>query len=384
MILFAPANRLPTDTGGINTMAKVLLQNVVKKFGEVTAVDGLTLEIPDKSFVSLVGPSGCGKTTTLRLVAGLESPTAGEIWFDEERVDHFPANKRDIAMVFQSYALYPHMDVYENISFPLRMMKVPKPKVKAQVERAASMLGISSLLERKPRELSGGQRQRVALARAIVREPDVYLMDEPLSNLDAKLRVTTRAELKKLHQQLGTTLLYVTHDQEEALTMSDLIAVIDQGKLQQYGSCLNVYNEPANLFVAGFIGSPPMNFIKGYLSSVEGQPCFQWENQQYLLPAKLADELKADRSQGVVLGVRPEAVSLSLEKCGANLQGSVYVVELLGTDALVTVEIGGVPVKAKVDAEFAAEPDQKVGVDFASNWLYLFDEQTGELLSSSR
>jgi multiple sugar transport system ATP-binding protein len=317
-------------------------------------------------------------------VGGLENPTTGQIWFDEERVDHLSANKRDIAMVFQSYALYPHMNVYENISFPLRMMRMPKSKVEAQVEHASTLLGISELLRRKPRELSGGQRQRVALARAIVREPAVYLMDEPLSNLDAKLRVTTRAELKKLHQELGTTLIYVTHDQEEALTMSDMIAVMEFGQLQQYGACLDVYNRPANIFVAGFIGSPPMNFIEGQLGSIDGHPCFRWSNLHYPISGQLVGGLEIDGSQELVLGIRPEAVSLSLESNEESLEGKVYVVELLGTDSLVTVEIGGAAIKAKVDAELGLESEQRVAVEFASNRLYLFDGQSGILLSSSR
>src|SRR5436190_464317 len=237
-------------------MAQVQLQNVRKQFMSVVAVDDITLAIREREFLTLVGPSGCGKTTTLRMIAGLEQLTSGEIYFDGKPVGHLPANKRDIAMVFQSYALYPHMSVAENIGFALKMMRVPKAEIKRRVDRAAQMLGIDHLLGRRPRELSGGQRQRVALGRAIVRNSAAYLLDEPLSNLDAKLRVFMRAELKKLHADLQKTFIYVTHDQDEAMTMSDRIAVMEDGRVQQCASPLEIYNQPANQFVAGFMGSP--------------------------------------------------------------------------------------------------------------------------------
>src|SRR5499427_9499388 len=247
-------------------VAKVVLDRVIKNFGSVTAVDNLSLEIADREFVTLVGPSGCGKTTTLRMIAGLEKASAGNIYFDDDSVGHLPADHRDIAMVFQSYALYPHMNVYDNIAFALRMMHVPRAEIERRVKWAADMLGIANLLQRKPRELSGGQRQRVALGRSVVREPACFLLDEPLSNLDAQLRVTMRGELKRLHLELRRTFIYVTHDQAEALTMSDRIAVMQDGRLQQYGAPSDIYNRPRNVFVAGFMGSPPMNILPGTLA----------------------------------------------------------------------------------------------------------------------
>jgi len=255
-------------------MAKVVLESVVKKFGTVTAVHDLTIEIGDREFVTLVGPSGCGKTTTLRMIAGLEKVTAGQIYFDDDPVGHLPADHRDIAMVFQSYALYPHMNVYDNIGFALRMMRVPRADIDQKVKWAAEMLGITELLYRKPRQLSGGQRQRVALGRSMVREPACFLLDEPLSNLDAKLRVTMRGELKRLHLELKRTFIYVTHDQAEALTMSDRIAVINEGHLQQYGSPDEIYNRPRNVFVAGFMGSPAMNLLPGEVVASDSTPRF--------------------------------------------------------------------------------------------------------------
>src|SRR5438128_600735 len=266
-------------------MAKVVVGGVVKQFGPVTAVDDLTIEVADREFVTLVGPSGCGKTTTLRMVAGLEKVTAGQIYFDDDPVGHLPANHRDIAMVFQSYALYPRMNVYENIGFALRMMRVPRPEIERRVQWAADMLGITDLLNRKPRQLSGGQRQRVALGRSMVREPACFLLDEPLSNLDAKLRVTRRSELKRLHLELKRTFIYVTHDQAEALTMSDRIAVINEGHLQQYGSPDEIYNRPGNVFVAGFMGSPAMNLLSGEILVSDSR--FVAPGLDVALPARL-------------------------------------------------------------------------------------------------
>src|SRR5258707_7863697 len=248
-----------------STMAKVVLEGVVKKFGTVTAVHDLNIEIGDREFVTLVGPSGCGKTTTLRMIAGLEKVSAGQIYFDDDPVGHLPADHRDIAMVFQSYALYPHMNVYDNIAFALRMMRVPRAEIERRVQWAAEMLGITELLQRKPRQLSGGQRQRVALGRSVVREPACFLLDEPLSNLDAKLRVTMRGELKRLHLELRRTFIYVTHDQAEALTMSDRIAVISDGRLQQYGPPDEIYNRPSTVFVAAIMSSPTTNRFSGLL-----------------------------------------------------------------------------------------------------------------------
>src|ERR1700704_427489 len=267
-------------------MAKVVLEGVVKRFGPVTAVHDLNIEIADREFVTLVGPSGCGKTTTLRMIAGLEKATAGQIYFDDDSVGHLPADHRDIAMVFQSYALYPHMNVYDNIAFALRMMRVPRPEIQRRVQWAADMLGIAELLERKPRQLRGGKPQGVARGRSVVREPACFLLDEPLSNLDAKLRVTMRGELKRLHLELKRTFIYVTHDQAEALTMSDRIAVINEGHLQQYGSPDEIYNRPGNVFVAGFMGSPPMNLLFGEIVVSDGTSRFTAPGLDLALPAR--------------------------------------------------------------------------------------------------
>src|SRR5579884_1450163 len=252
-------------------MARVVLEHVTKKFGEVLAVNDLNIDVRDREFLVLVGPSGCGKSTALRMIAGLEEATSGDIIIGDRRVNDVHPKDRDIAMVFQSYALYPHMSVYDNMAFGLKLRKVPKAEIDRRVKEAAEILGLENLLNRKPKELSGGQRQRVALGRAIVREPQVFLMDEPLSNLDAKLRVQTRAELIKLHQRLQTTVIYVTHDQTEAMTMGTRIAVMKDGVLQQLAPPQEVYDHPSNVFVAGFIGSPAMNFIEAQLVSDGGQ-----------------------------------------------------------------------------------------------------------------
>ena len=251
-------------------MAKVVIEHLTKHFGDVVAIDDLTLEIVDREFLTLLGPSGCGKTTTLNIIAGLEDPTNGRVFFDDDDVTNVPPERRDIAMVFQTYALYPHMRVYDNIAFGLRMRRTPADEIERLMGEAAKAMEIDHLLKRKPRELSGGQRQRVALARAIVRNAHVFLLDEPLSNLDAKLRVTMRTELKRLHAELEKTFVYVTHDQAESLIMSDRIVVLNEGKLQQLGTPEEIYNQPANVFIAGFVGSPPMNFFDGQLQNGGG------------------------------------------------------------------------------------------------------------------
>ena len=362
-------------------MARVILEQVSKRFGDVKAVDALNLDIRDQEFVTLVGPSGCGKTTTLRLIAGLEKVTEGTIYFDDEVVSHLPANHRDIAMVFQSYALYPHMKVYDNISFALRMMKVPRDEIDRRVQWAANMLGIDPLLERKPRELSGGQRQRVALGRAIVREPACFLLDEPLSNLDAKLRVTMRAELKRLHHDIKRTFIYVTHDQAEALTMSDRIAIMNHGQLQQYGTPNEVYNQPANIFVAGFIGSPAMNFIDGELVREEGQLVFQRGPERYAVPAQWSQILEQHnvRSGAITLGARPEAIGITLD--GADgLQGTVYVEEPLGSDIFLTVDVDDVKVIVRTSPEFHATIGDAVKLHLNPQKIYFFDTENGQAI----
>jgi len=362
-------------------MAHVSLQGLTKRFGSTVAVDDLSLEIADKAFVTLVGPSGCGKTTTLRLIAGLERPTTGQILFDGEPVEYLPANHRDIAMVFQSYALYPHLNVFENMAFPLRMMKVKPERIKAEVVKAAKMLGIEEFLTRKPRELSGGQRQRVALGRAIVREPAVFLMDEPLSNLDAKLRVAMRVELKRLHLELKKTFIYVTHDQAEAMTMSDQIAVMEKGKLQQYGSPREIYERPKNLFVAGFIGSPPMNFIYVRLLRYEGHPVARWGEIQLRLPKEAWPRIAPLEGKELVLGIRPEAISLQRPGKGfGDFDATVYIEEPIGSDLFVTLEAGGVHFIARTSPDFQVGPGAPVKVSVEPKRLRFFDPSTTEAL----
>jgi multiple sugar transport system ATP-binding protein len=360
-------------------MARVDLEHIRKQWSSVVAVDDVTLNIQEREFLTLVGPSGCGKTTTLRLIAGLERLTSGQVYFDGMPVGHLAANHRDIAMVFQSYALYPHMTVAENIGFALKMMHVPRPEIRERVDRAAQVLDIAHLLDRRPKELSGGQRQRVALGRAIVRDAAAYLLDEPLSNLDAKLRVFMRAELKKLHLDLQKTFIYVTHDQAEAMTMSDRIAVMHEGRVQQCASPLEIYNRPANQFVAGFMGSPPMNFLSGELHRDNGTLYFQAEGIRQRLPDHMAAAVVGANSGSVVLGVRPEDISLSTDKASGHL-ATVFVEEPMGADVLVTLSLGPALLKARADAEFHADPGQPLGLTFAEHKLHLFAEDDGRAL----
>jgi multiple sugar transport system ATP-binding protein len=360
-------------------MAEVRLQNVRKEFNGVVAVDDLSLTVHDREFLTLVGPSGCGKTTTLRMVCGLEHATSGQIYFDDAPVGPLPANRRDVAMVFQSYALYPHMTVAQNIGFALRNMRVPRSRIDQQVREVAARLNIDELLERKPRELSGGQRQRVAVGRAIVREAGAYLLDEPLSNLDAQLRVVMRAELKKLHADLARTFIYVTHDQVEAMTMSDRIAVMSDGVLQQCASPMEIYERPANLFVAGFMGSPPMNFLHGELSREDGTLTFVADGVSQPIPAPLAKALDGAGEEKVVLGVRPEDVRIAARGDGA-LPARIFVEEPLGADVLVTLELGGELLKCRVDAPFRGPEDRAVGAVFTPDRLHVFAASDGRAL----
>lgn len=326
-------------------MAHVSLQRVSKIYPpDVHAVDQIDLEVADQEFVVLVGPSGCGKTTTLRMIAGLEEVSSGTISIGERVVNNVPPKDRDIAMVFQNYALYPHMTVYKNLSFALKLRKVPKQKIDERVRWAARLLEIEPLLDRRPRQLSGGQRQRVAVGRAIVREPKVFLFDEPLSNLDAKLRVTTRAELKRLQQNLKTTTVYVTHDQEEAMTLGDRVVVMHRGKIQQQGSPLEVYRHPVNQFVAGFVGMPPMNFARGQLQAAEGGWRFCGQGLSIALAGPRFQRLGKDTPPQVVLGVRPEGLRLVSDPAGESdavpLSGRLQVAEILGPVMDLTVDLG--------------------------------------------
>jgi len=358
-------------------MVDVVLEHLTKYYGKVRAIEDINLHIKDKEFLVLLGPSGCGKTTTLRCIAGLETPTSGNIYMGGKLVNDVPTKDRNIAMVFQSWALYPHMTVFDNIAFPLKMRKYPKDEIRRRVKEVAELLQISELLDRKPGELSGGQQQRVALGRAIVREPNVFLMDEPLSNLDAKLRVYMRAELKALQRRLGVTTIYVTHDQVEAMTMSDRIALLNDGLLQQVGTAEEIYSRPANLFVAGFIGSPPMNFIDG--SFVEKYPEKAYIDTGFFMldVSEFKDIIKKNAtSSELVIGIRPEHITLSREPAEGAIKAKVYVIEPLGRKVIVNLQVGDTIFKVEEDPKFKSEPGEEVWMIFNKDKLYIFDKKT--------
>ena len=347
-------------------MASVTLKGITKRWNEFVAVRDLSLLIEDQEFLVLLGPSGCGKTTTMRMIAGLEEPTLGEVFIGDRKVNDDLPKDRDVAMVFQNYGLYPHLSVYENIRYPLKVRKFPKSLHSEKVRQATEKVQLDHLLERKPRELSGGQRQRVALARAIVRTPTVFLMDEPLSNLDAKLRVTMRAELKHLQHELKITTVYVTHDQIEAMTLADRVAVMDHGIISQLGPPEEIYNDPANLFVAGFIGSPPMNLMKGKLHDNN----FQHPN----FSISINHEANLEEA---TLGIRPEDLILCAAQKGV-LQGTVYAHELTGESTLTTINVGPDRLTIRGPKEFKINIDEAVGVQFEASKCFLFSNQTGE------
>jgi multiple sugar transport system ATP-binding protein len=339
-------------------VAQVILENVVKVYiGGITAVKGINLDVADKEFIVLVGPSGCGKSTTLRMVAGLEEISEGTIRIGERIVNDVPPKDRDIAMVFQNYALYPHMSVYKNMAFGLKLRKMKRAAIDKRVRKAAEILGIEELLERRPKALSGGQRQRVAVGRAIVRDPACFLFDEPLSNLDAKLRVETRAELKRLHKRLQTTTIYVTHDQEEAMTLGDRVVVMHDGEIQACDTPLNVYNKPPNRFVAGFVGTPPMNFIDGTISDTDGELFFESQSTKVLLGSHQKEFLADKVGEKVVFGVRPEGMHLRPGEGFSNkaqvLPVAVGVVEPLGSTMDVYCSL---PEQSHMVARVQAEP----------------------------
>ena len=361
-------------------MASVRLTGIEKRYRDVSAVERLDLVVDDRSFVTLLGPSGCGKSTTLRMIAGLEVPTAGDVFFDNENVTLLPANHRDIAMVFQSYALYPHMTVSENIAFPLKNARLSREEIRRRIDSVSQTLGIAELLQRKPRELSGGQRQRVALGRAIVRQPAVYLLDEPLSNLDAQLRLQMRTELKRLHLDLQGTFIYVTHDQSEALTMSDRIAILDRGRLQQFATPAEIYSRPSNVFVAGFIGSPPMNLVPGRVIEQNGMVVFESKGIAASLGTACIDKLHG-RVDNVILGIRPEAIRVTPNGSG-GIGCTVYMEEVSGADALVTLSVWGTFLRARTNASFRPRTGSSVNIHFEPADAYLFDAKTGEALSS--
>jgi multiple sugar transport system ATP-binding protein len=365
-------------------MATVTFDGVWKRFGEVVAVNDLNLHINDGEFMVLVGPSGCGKTTSLRMIAGLEEISQGTLSIGDRVVNHVAPKDRDIAMVFQSYALYPHMTVRDNMAFGLKLRKTPKTEIERRVKEAAAMLSCENLLDRKPRELSGGQRQRVALGRAIVREPAVFLMDEPLSNLDAKLRVQTRAELARLHQRLGTTTVYVTHDQVEAMTMGQRIAVMSEARLQQVGSPQELYDHPDNRFVAGFIGSPSMNFLDVTADRSGESVTLKGAGIEIPLPDRYKGSFKSHAGDKLVVGVRPEHLEVKVEGPAGVLNGRADVVEYLGNEELIHVSVGDRDVVALIDSANRVLPGDDLALKVPLDKVHLFDPESTKALDKER
>ena len=373
-------------------MANLSLRSIYKKYpGGVVAVSDFNLEIRDREFIIFVGPSGCGKSTTLRMIAGLEEISEGELYIGDRLVNDVAPRDRDIAMVFQNYALYPHMTVFENMAFGLKLRKVPKEEISRKVEEAARILDISHLLDRKPKALSGGQRQRVALGRAIVREPQVFLLDEPLSNLDAKLRAQMRTEISKLHKKLGTTFIYVTHDQTEAMTMGDRIVVMKDGFVQQVDSPQNLYESPVNQFVAGFMGSPQMNFVDAYLRKIDGKYNveFGWNERKqsgkkyYVeLPESKVDEavLSDYVDKEIIMGVRPENIHdeemfISAAKTGI-CDADVEITEMMGAETYLYLLVEGISLTARVSPRSTARPQDNIKIAIDPNKIHIFDKET--------
>jgi len=372
---------------GGEKMARVVLKNVTKRYeGGVTAVSNFNLDIDDKEFIILVGPSGCGKTTTLRMIAGLEEITEGEIYIGDKLVNDVQPKDRDIAMVFQNYALYPHMTVFDNMAFGLKLRRTPKAEIKRRVLEAAKILEIEHLLDRKPKALSGGQRQRVALGRAIVRNPKVFLMDEPLSNLDAKLRVQMRIEISKLHQRLATTFIYVTHDQTEAMTMGTRIVVMKDGFIQQVDTPQALYEKPVNLFVAGFIGSPQMNFINSRIEKLEDGVYVAFGTHKLKLTESKVKAASNYIGKEVIMGIRPEHIHdeevyiQSLPDCVAT--ANVEVVEMLGSETLLYLTIDDLNVTARVNPRTTARSGDTIKVAFDVNKIHLFDKDTENVITN--
>jgi multiple sugar transport system ATP-binding protein len=366
-------------------MASVTFRNVYKRYANNTVVNNLNIDIADKEFLVFVGPSGCGKSTSLRMLAGLEEISDGEIWIGDRVVNNVAPKDRDVAMVFQSYALYPHMTVYDNMAFGLKLRKTPKHIIDSRVKEAAEQLGIAHLLDRRPRQLSGGQRQRVAVGRAIVREPQVFLMDEPLSNLDAKLRVEARSFISKLHQRLGTTFIYVTHDQVEAMTMGTRICVLNAGELQQIDTPFNLYHNPRNVFVAGFIGSPSMNFFDATLVKRDGQLVVDTGVYQIPVPPSKAPTFEKHAGKKVIFGIRPEDIHDIEYKPGgitpANVEAKVEVVEQMGNEMIVYLEEKSKSFVARTDPRTKAHVGSRMGFAFNTDNMHLFDAETKLSLS---
>ncbi len=368
-------------------MAGLKLKNIEKKYPNgFVAVPDFNLDIADKEFIIFVGPSGCGKSTTLRMIAGLEEITGGELYIDDKVVNDVAPKDRDIAMVFQNYALYPHMTVFDNMAFGLKLRKTPKDEIKKRVEEAAGILGIEHLLDRKPKALSGGQRQRVAMGRAIVREPKVFLMDEPLSNLDAKLRVQMRTEIAKLHNKLQTTFIYVTHDQTEAMTLGTRIVVLKDGHIQQVDTPQNLYNKPNNLFVAGFIGSPQMNFLDTKAVEKGGDIYLEFADYSIKLPAAKASALRDNGYVGkeVVLGIRPEDLhdeqAFIQNSKDTIIECTVDVTEMLGAETYLYMKVDGQSITGRVDPRSTATAGDKIQVAIDANRIHIFDKETEQAI----
>jgi multiple sugar transport system ATP-binding protein len=356
-------------------LAEIRLEGISKSFGDATVVTHLDLIIRDGEFFTLVGPSGCGKSTILNMIAGLETVTEGKIYFDDVEVNHLSPRERDVAMVFQNYALYPHMTVFENIAFPLRMQKAGKNTIKSEVERMISLLGLKGLDRRKPAELSGGQRQRVALARAIVRRPKVFLLDEPLSNLDAQLRIGMRAEIKKLQREMQITTVFVSHDQGEAMSLSDRMAIFNEGRIQQCGRPLEVYHEPINVFVGGFIGSPPMNFMD---AAVVGEEPFRIECSGLSLFPGIGDRSEVAEGTRLIAGIRPEDVMVFREERKGTVDASVLLVEPTGAFDWVDVLRADLMVRGRSEAAVQLKAQDRVFVKIPSEKIVLFDKSSGK------
>ena len=370
-------------------MATVVIENLVKAYPDkhgpgATVVHGINLEVREREFMVLVGPSGCGKSTTLRMIAGLEEITSGHVSIDGRVVNDLPPKDRDIAMVFQNYALYPHMSVYENMAFGLKLRKLPKAEIDARVREAAGMLGLENYLDRRPKALSGGQRQRVAVGRAIVRKPKVFLFDEPLSNLDAKMRVTTRAEISRLHARLGATMIYVTHDQVEAMTMGDRICVMKDGRIMQVAEPMDLYNNPANLFVAGFIGSPPMNFLHGTVQPDKERLIFVEKNSagepvKIALNAALSAKVATRLDQPIILGLRPEHIREATNEAGAT-RLKIEVAEPMGAETFLYLTSGAHSLTARVHPNHRFEIGENLNATFDLDHAHLFDPASEQAL----
>ncbi len=355
---------------------KVTLDNLSKHFGSVKAVSNISLEVKDGEFVAMLGPSGCGKTTTLLLIAGIYKPTSGYVKFDGKIVNHLPPRERNVGMVFQSYALYPHMTVLQNIAFPLTLQKKPKDVIRRKVTDVATTMQIEELLDRKPAQLSGGQQQRVALARSLIKEPELLLFDEPLSNLDAKLRLQMRSEIKHLQKELGITSIYVTHDQVEAMTMADRVAVFNHGVLQAFSVPEELYNHPRTQFVASFIGSPPMNFIDAELQRRDGETYLVHPEFELRLPKEKAEKLeKANSNRRVIMGIRPEHMSIVSPENG-DLVAELFIIEPLGREDLVDLKLGDHKLQVLAPAPFPGSPGETLGVKVEKEHLHFFDPET--------